>query len=318
MGTLVGHVAPGFGFLIIGLWHLINHIKLHVKNPNTYISPPWFPTSKFKYLELYLIMVATIASISMELFIGPDRHQPFDPDGTIPSNHLHNFEHASISMTFFVYAVFSVVLDKIENKAKYLLTQLLASIAFFQQLLLFHLHSADHMGPEGQYHLLLQILIFISLSTTLLGITMQKNFIISFVRSLSIFFQGLWLMVMGFMLWTPSLISKGCFMNLEEGHKVVRCSDHESLHRSISLVNILFSWFVIIVAVFGVSLYLVLTKYYDGDFKVQYFSLGIEEEEKDVEKLSDDVESQKGSLVGNPKSFIHVGKKTYSPLDIER
>jgi hypothetical protein len=174
------------------------------------------------------------------------------------------------------------------------------------------------MGPEGQYHLLLQILIFISLLTTLLGITMQKNFIISFVRSLSIFFQGLWLMVMGFMLWTPSLISKGCFMNLEEGHKVVRCSDHESLHRAISLVNILFSWFVIIVAVFGVSLYLVLTKYYDGDFKVQYFSLGVEEEEKDVEKLSDDVESQKGSLVGNPKSFIHVGKKTYSPLDIER
>ncbi|KAK2447752.1 transmembrane protein 45B [Trifolium repens] len=320
MGSLVGHVAPGFAFLIIGLWHLFNHIKLHVQNPNTYISQTWFPASKFKYLELYIIMVATTTSISMELFILPDRHQPFDPDGTIPSNHLHNFEHASISMTFFVYAAFSIILDKIENKAKSSLTQLLASIAFFQELLLFHLHSTDHTGPEGQYHLLFQILIFVSLSTTLLGITFEKSFIISFVRSLSIFSQGLWNSFMGFMLWTPSLVSKGCFLNHEEGHKVVRCSDHESLHRALSIINILFSWFVIFVAVFSVSLYLVLTKYYDGDFKVRYFSLGIEEEEKEdhVEKFNDDVESQSGSLAGNPKNFIHLGKKTILPLDIER
>lgn len=318
MGTLVGHVAPGFAFLILGLWHLFNHIKLHIKNPNSYISPTWFSTSKFKYLELYLIMLASTASISMELFIGPDRHQPFDTDGTIPSYHLHNFEHALISMAFFAYAASSIIIDKIENQAKFALTQFLASIAFFQQLLLFHLHSADHMGPEGQYHLLLQVLVFVSLSTTLLGIPMQKSFLVSFVRSLSIFFQGLWLMVMGYMLWTPSLIAKGCFMNSEEGHKVVRCSDQESLHRAVSLVNILFSWLVIVVAVFGVSLYLVLTKYY-GANKVRYFSLGIEDEEReDVEKLSDDVESQKVSLVGKPKSFRHIGQKTLSPVDMER
>jgi hypothetical protein len=223
-------------------------------------------------------------------------------------------------MTFFVYAAFSIILDKIENKAKSSLTQLLASIAFFQELLLFHLHSTDHTGPEGQYHLLFQILIFVSLSTTLLGITFEKSFIISFVRSLSIFSQGLWNSFMGIMLWTPSLVSKGCFLNHEEGHKVVRCSDHESLHRALSIINILFSWFVIFVAVFSVSLYLVMTKYYEGDFKVRYFSLGIEEEEKEdhVEKFNDDVESQSGSLAGNPKNFIHLGKKTFSPLDIER
>ncbi|CAL5183856.1 unnamed protein product [Lathyrus oleraceus] len=317
MGTLVGHVAPGFGFLMIGLWHLFNNIKLHLQNPNTYISSPWFPSSKLKYLELFLIMVGTTSSISMELFIGPDRHQPFDPDGTIPSNHLHNFEHASISLTFFVYAVFAIILDKIENKSKSSLTQLLASIAFFQQFLLFHLHSSDHMGPEGQYHLLLQILIFVSFSTTLFGISMQKSFLVSFVRSLSIFFQGLWLMVMGFMLWTPSLISKGCFMNLEQGHKVVRCSDHESLHRAVALVNIMFSWFLILVTIFGVSFYLFLTKFFDEN-KVMYFSLGNIEEEEEVEKFNDDVENQKGSLVGNQKSFIHVGEKTFSPVDIER
>ncbi|XP_061347935.1 uncharacterized protein LOC133293378 [Gastrolobium bilobum] len=318
MGTLVGHVAPGFGFLLIGLWHLFNHIKLHVLNSKSYVAPPWFPTSKSKYLELFLIMAGCTASISMELFIGPDRHQPFDPDGTIPSNHLHNFEHSLISMTFFVYAAFAIILDQIHTEAQYELTQMLGSIAFGQQLLLFHLHSADHMGPEGQYHLLLQLVILVSLSTTLMGIGMPKSFLVSFVRSLSIFFQGLWLIVMGFMLWTPGLIPKGCFMNSEEGHKVVRCSDHDSLHRAISLVNIQFSWFLIGITIFAVSFYLVLVKLYGQ--KVQYFSLGNEEEEneeREDDKSNDDVESQKRSVLGNPKSFIHVGK-TFSPVDIER
>lgn len=317
MGTLVGHVAPGLGFLLLGLWHLFNHIKLHCLNPNSYTSPPWFPTSKSKYLELFLIMAASTASVAMELFIGPERHQPLDSDGTIPSNHLHNFEHSSISLTFFTYAAFSIILDKkIQNtQTKHALTQLLASVAFAQQLLLFHLHSADHMGPEGQYHLLLQLLVFVSLTTTLLGICFPKSFLVSFARSVSIYFQGLWLIVMGFALWTPELIPKGCYMNDEEGHMVVRCHDHESVHRANSLVNIQFSWFIILVTIFSVSLYLVMDKFYGGG-KVEYFSLG-NEEEGGEEGDDVDVESQKRSIVGNPMSFIHVGK-TFSPLDIER
>ena len=314
MGTLVGHVAPGFGFFIIGLWHLFNHIKLHAQHPNSYTSPPWFPTSRSKYLELFLIIGGCFASIAMELFIGPDRHQPFDPDGTIPSNHLHNFEHSSISMTFLVYAAFAIVLDKIGARAKEGLTQLLGAIAFSQQLLLFHLHSADHKGPEGQYHLLLQIVVFVSLATTLMGISLPKSFLVSFVRSVSILFQGLWFMVMGFMLWTPGLIPKGCFMNLEVGHKVVRCSGDEALHRAISLVNILFSWLLIAVAISAVCFYLVLDKGY-GE-KVEYFSLTKEEDDRQEED-PDDVESQKSSKLGNSKSFIQMGK-AFSPIDMER
>ncbi|KAF7837960.1 transmembrane protein 45A-like [Senna tora] len=315
MGTLVGHVAPGLGFLLIGLWHLFNHIKLHALNSHSYVSPPWFPSSKFKYLELLLIMAGSLASISMELFIGPDRHQPFDPDGTIPSNHLHNFEHSSISMTFFLYAAFAIVLDRIAaaSRARYALTQLLAAVAFAQQLLLFHLHSADHDGPEGQYHLLLQLIVLVSLTTTLMGIGLPNSFTVSFTRSLSVLFQGVWLVAMGFMLWTPGLVPKGCFMNLEEGHQVVRCSSHEALHRAVSLVNIQFSWYLIGITVFGMSLYLGLVKVYAG--KTQYFSLG-EEEEDEVES-NDDVESQKKSVRGNATSFIHVGK-SFSPIDMER
>ncbi|KAB2016395.1 hypothetical protein ES319_D08G093500v1 [Gossypium barbadense] len=178
MGSLVGHVLPGLAFFLLGFWHLFNHIKLHSLHPNPYTSPTWFPTPKSRHLELFLIMVASSISISMELFISPARHQPLDPDGTIPSTHLHNFEHSSISMTFFIYAAFAIILDKISPKAKHSLTQFIAAVAFAQQLLLFHFHSADHMGVEGQYHLLLQTVIVVSLTTTLTGIGLPKSFMV--------------------------------------------------------------------------------------------------------------------------------------------
>ncbi|OAY54609.1 transmembrane protein 45B [Manihot esculenta] len=312
MGTLVGHVAPGFAFLFLGFWHLFNHIRIHAQKPNSYISSPWFPTSKSRYIELFLIMIGSSISVSMELFIGPERHQPFDPDGTIPSNHLHNFEHSSISMTFFVYAAFAIVLDKIKPKAQYGLTQFLAAIAFGQQLFLFHLHSADHMGVEGQYHLLLQIVIVVSLATTLMGMGMAKSFMVSFVRSASIMYQGVWLITMGYVLWTPSLVPKGCLIHLEEGHQVVKCSGEESLHRAKSLVNIQFSWFLIGFTIFVMCFYLGMIKFY-GEHKFEY-SL-TKEDQLLLEEDSDDVESQNSLSKSN--SFMHIGRSS-APIDIER
>ncbi|EYU39240.1 hypothetical protein MIMGU_mgv1a019038mg [Erythranthe guttata] len=305
MGSLVGHVVPGFGFFIIGLWHLLNHTKLHALHPKSYTSSPWFPTSRIKYLELYLIILGCSMSISMELFIGPTRHQPLDPDGTIPSNHLHNFEHSNISLTFLTYALLSILLDKLDPPAKTGLTHLLAAVAFGQQLLIFHLHSADHMGVEGRYHWLLQIAISMSLLTTLLGINYHKSFLNSFVRSTSVMLQGVWLMVMGFMLWTPSLIPKGCFMNLEEGHKVVRCHGEEALERAKSLVNIQFSWYVLGVTIFAVIVYLVMVKLYHEKIEYQSLSKFVLDDDRD------DVEAQKkanNNKIEEPKSFLQIGR----------
>lgn len=312
MGTLIGHVAPGFGFLLIGLWHLLNNIKLHARDPKSYTTLPWFPSSRFRYLELYSIIGGCLASISMELFIAPEKHQPFDVDFTIPSNHLHNFEHSNISLTFLVYAVFSIILDKIRPPAHYGLTLVLAAIAFGQQLLLFHLHSADHMGVEGQYHWLLQIVIFVSLVTTLLGIRYPDSFLNSFVRSSSILFQGVWFIAMGFMLWTPGFIAKDCFINLEEDHQVVRCHSHEALERAKSLVNISFSWYLVGVTIFCMSVYLVMIKKTVSE-KVEYQSLT---EFEDDQGEQEDIEAQKrGELIKT--SFLPVGK-SFGSLDIER
>ncbi|KAJ0953140.1 hypothetical protein HanPSC8_Chr02g0080491 [Helianthus annuus] len=170
------------------------------------------------------------------------------------------------------------------------------------------------MGVEGQYHMLLQILILVSLITTLMGIGYKKNFVVSFIRSISIFFQGLWLMVMGFMLWTPSLIPKGCFLNLEEGHHVVRCHGDEALERAKSLVNIQFSWYLICVTIFAMSLYLAMHKMNEG--RIEYQSLTKYDQYQ--EQLDQDIEAQKKTIkLGESKSFLSM-EKSFAPVDMER
>ncbi|KAK8597052.1 hypothetical protein V6N12_065529 [Hibiscus sabdariffa] len=290
MGSLVGHVLPGLAFFLLGFWHLFNHIKLHSLHPNSYTSSAWFPTPKLRYLELFMIMAASSITAAMELLIGPAMHgyRPMGPDGTIPSNRLRNFEHSFISMTFFTYAAFAILLDKVCPKAAYCLSQFIAAVAFGQQWLLFHFHSADHMGVEGHYHLLLQSAIVVSLASTLLAIGLPNSFMVSFIRSISVVYQGVWLVLMGYMMWTPALVPKGCFLHFEDGHQILSCSTHEALHRAKSLVNILFSWTLIAVTIFVITLYLVLAKLYGQN--VEYSTL---KKEEDLEEESDDFISQK-------------------------
>ncbi|KAK7280544.1 hypothetical protein RJT34_25608 [Clitoria ternatea] len=291
---LEGHQLLGFGFFIIGLWHLFNHIKLHALSSKSYTSTLWFPTTISRYLELHFVILSCTIFIATELFIAPVHHQPFDPDGTIPSTHLHTFEHSSMGLPFLVYATFAIVFDRKYTKAQHGLTYLLGAIAFAQEFLLMHLHSRDHAGPEGQYHLLLQVLVIISLSTTLMGIGFPKSFLVSFVRSMSIVFQGVWLMLMGVLLWTPGLQPKGCFMHREKaGGYMVKCSDDEALHRAVTLVNIQFSWLVIGVTIFAMSFYLILVARY-GE-KVEYVSLPCRQE-SGSNNIDVESQSQKKSM----------------------
>lgn len=168
------------------------------------------------------------------------------------------------------------------------------------------------MGIEGQYHWLLQIVIFVSLVTTLLGIGYPNSFLNGFVRSFSILFQGVWFIVMGFMLWTPEYIPKDCFLNLEEGHHVVRCHSHEAVERAKSLVNISFSWYLVGVTIFCLSVYLVMTqKMLSENVVPEYQSLTKFEDEHQQEEEGEDVEAQKRA------SFLPVGK-SFGSLDIER
>ncbi|GMN23328.1 hypothetical protein TIFTF001_040438 [Ficus carica] len=110
------------------------------------------------------------------------------------------------------------------------------------------------------------------------------------------------------MLWTPALIAKGCWMNYEEAHYVVRCDGETSLHRAKSLANLLFSYFVIGIAMFGVYIYLRLVKIYVEIEECFSHGLNADEEEKES---TDDVESQKKSKIN--ESYKSLGRFELPP-----
>ncbi|KAK4748664.1 hypothetical protein SAY87_015250 [Trapa incisa] len=178
---------------------------------------------------------------------------------SIPSNHLHNFEHSLISISFFTYAVVALIFDRAAAPRAVLdprkaragvvlgLNQLVVAVAFSLQLL-FHLHSTDHMGLEGQYHLLLQVVIIVSLTTTLIGIGHPRSFL-------------------------------RCFLNGEDGYFVVRCHDDEALHRAKGS-------YVIGATVLSISLYLVVTKLYGGNVEYQCLDTWLTGHKTTLEKIS--------------------------------
>ncbi|XP_020599452.1 uncharacterized protein LOC110038873, partial [Phalaenopsis equestris] len=166
--------------------------------------------------------------------------------------------------------------------------------------LLFHLHSTDHMGLEGQYHWLLQLIIGVSMVTTLMGISHPRSFAVAFVRSISITSQGLWFIILGYALWTPALIPKGCYMNDEDGHYVVRCQSDDDLFRAKSLANLEFSWLITTIIIFSFLLYLFLSRRYENES--DYGSI----EELDLEDL--ELQKKINSKLEESDSFMFMDK----------
>lgn len=290
MGTFVGHILPGLGFLLIGLWHVVNILHCVATNPRAkFESRTWYPafsscnsskagrragwrriTSRLRHLELYLIAMGAALSISWELFIGPARHQPLDDDWSIPPTHLNNFEHASISLFFLIYALAALVADATSDSAPDpdpastpggLRGGLhaLAALVLAQELLLFHFHSADHMGLEGHYHWLLQLVVAAGAGALALEVKLRDMAVLSLARALSVAFQGLWFINMALVLWVPAFTPKGCAMAVhpEWGHRApsVSCVDDGATFRAKALANLQFTWLLAAAVLFTLLLY---------------------------------------------------------------
>ncbi|CAI8616680.1 unnamed protein product [Vicia faba] len=133
---------------------------------------------------------------------------------------------------------------------------ILVSSVFSQELFLLHFHSADHVGLEGHYHWLLQLIVFVSLVAALAATVFPNSFNAAIVLSISVIFQGCWFINMGFMLWIPAFVPEGCVMNMasksgNEMHGAVTCETKEADFRARGLANLQFSWILSAIMIFA-------------------------------------------------------------------
>ncbi|KAK7257900.1 hypothetical protein RIF29_32213 [Crotalaria pallida] len=244
MGTFVGHIVPGLALALLGLWHTINIIKSYlVKGPANFTVRFWYhfntPHSRFKHLELVSILSFSVLAIFMQILDFPHFQYAFK---------LDNFEHATMFIHLALFAGFSLsaeLTDSLDLFSGFVGT--LASSVFSQELFLLHFHSTDHVGLEGHYHWLLQLIVLVSLVASVAATAFPNNFTAALVLSISVIFQGCWFINMGFMLWFPAFVPEGCAMNLAKssGNEMlgaVTCGSKEADFRARGLANLQFSW----------------------------------------------------------------------------
>ncbi|KAD3066459.1 hypothetical protein R6Q59_019323 [Mikania micrantha] len=252
MGTLVGHLVPGLALALLGLWHITNTVRAyHMKGSNHFRSSFWHPfmspSSKLAYLELFLIVSFSIFSIVMQVLDYPLYSFAFK---------FNNFEHATMFLHLVIYAGFTLVTEMIhKSDILFEVSGIFAASVFGQELFLLHYHSADHVGLEGHYHWLMQLIVCVSLVSALSTTIFPSSFPSSLVLSISVVFQGLWFINMGFLLWVPELVPKGCTLRLGHGgdsdmHGSVICGTHEAGFRARALANLQFSWILAGILIF--------------------------------------------------------------------
>ncbi|XP_004971604.1 uncharacterized protein LOC101759769 [Setaria italica] len=257
MGQSIGHVVPGIIISGLGLWQLFNHIRLFSLDPGTYVAPAWFPAPRVRYLELLVMLAGGAYGFVSQMF---GYSMPFNADGSIPEARLPNHEHAVIYAALVLYAGAAAYLDRSRwLRGRRTLCTLLLALLYAQELFMFHVHSSDHAGVEGQLHWFLQAVVAACLATALLGAGFPQSFAVSLVRSAALMFQGVWFMDIGVM-WLPGLIANGC--SLEDGGRSIRCHSEESEHHAKAVINLQFGWCLTLMALFVVVLYLYVCRRY--------------------------------------------------------
>lgn len=244
MGTFVGHIVPGLALTLLGLWHTINTIRAYfLKGPANFRIRFWYPfggsPSKLKHLELIFILCFSVFAILMQVLDYPSFRFAF---------RLDSFEHATMFLHLVIFAGFTLSAE-LTHSLEILsgVVGILAATVFGQELFLLHFHSADHVGLEGHYHWLLQLIVFISFIVALAATCFPTSFPAALVLSISVVLQGCWFMIMGFMLWAPQFVPKGCVMVLTEASSdnmlgAVSCNSDEADTRAKALANLQFSW----------------------------------------------------------------------------
>ncbi|KAF7850454.1 hypothetical protein BT93_L5495 [Corymbia citriodora subsp. variegata] len=244
MGTFLGHLVPGLALTLLGLWHIINisrnyFVKGSSNFKSRFLHPFTASAPMFRHSELVLVFSFSIFAIFAQVFDFPFLRLAFELDG---------IEHATMFLHLAIFSGFAL-LAEISHKTQTLsgVVGVLAASVFGQELLLLHFHSADHVGLEGHYHWLLQLVVLVSFVSSLAAICIPTSFPASLVLAISVTFQGCWFIDMGFFLWVPELVPKGCttqsiHASRELVHGAVTCGSSDTDLRARALANLQFSW----------------------------------------------------------------------------
>lgn len=268
MGTAAGHFLPGLLLLGIGFWHLICGARNYIRHPREYSARAWHPvgalSGRLSHLEIYLLVLILPLAVLFQLTVST-HFQPIE-DGMIPSNRVSSFQHATVLLMFWVWAVISLVADTtallpLPTGA----TFLLAAVAFAMEVLVLGSEVAQMYGKELQvtgleskcYSLLAYVSMVCAASSLLLAWN-PKAFLADLILSAAVLLQGAWSFQIGLSLYVDAFIPAGCarLAHLPSGVDAsTQCDLLDSVVRAMALMDLAFATHVVAVVLVTVTAY---------------------------------------------------------------
>lgn len=203
MGTFLGHIFPGFFFIIFSLWSTFNVAKkrildskkrLEYKSTATYAC---FCYDHFQSIPLESVIkfLCCTCGIVLELVLW------FKGGFGIPVL-AANLQHASMYAAFAVSGVAETCLHYKRgiNGIEYVM----GAFAFGVEGFLFQYHLLAKSNRESKLHLFLILTAYASSAAYLLELRFRKNQLVAFFRCQAILLNGLWFWCVAFMLFPPS------------------------------------------------------------------------------------------------------------------
>ena len=267
MGTLGGHVLPGVCFLCLGLlWTLLSiwmQLTSKVSNPKknkkegnnttssfleykrdhrlarkSWIPLPCCPRAP---LEPVLKVFFALIGIMVEGFLDYRKshlvtvvYNVVMPNGEL--NNMAKLHHITMYGAFLISGIVDIVslFLKLPRQA----SQIVFSMAFWVEWMLFYSHSSEGDSMNTSFHFLLNLAILSCVIVSALRVFYSSHFLVNIGLSFCIMLQGTWFIQVGVSLYPQS--GSNVFLKTISTHA----------HRVTMLVYALFTWHVLLLTVF--------------------------------------------------------------------
>ncbi|XP_024534323.1 uncharacterized protein LOC112347527 [Selaginella moellendorffii] len=240
--VFLGHGIPAIAFIFWGLLLLLTNAASRFRGH----EKPGRLSLITKPAEFYILFLGSAGVITFHCILQPTRSYP-------------DLEHISMAIPFMIYAL--CLRSKLHLPSAFV--SLMEAAAFAQELFLFHWHSTDHVGVEGHYHMLLQLIVTACMFSSLVEVFVPQNhnaMMIKFWKSICIIFHGIWLLQLSLLLVFPAtFLPLGCQVFVRH-HQKIECGSENLVNQSKAMGTLLFSWYLSLLMVGSAISYAVIER----------------------------------------------------------
>ncbi|XP_058102723.1 uncharacterized protein LOC131246528 [Magnolia sinica] len=267
MASLLFHILASIFLFSYGIYHLLLSIKSHFKSPSPPPSKPYhpFPSSSsshfLKHLPLYLILSSILLSILYHSILSSIS------DPLAPVHRISSLQSVA-SLLLFLLLCLSLLISSSSSPLLPLLPSdlifCLASIAFAVQS--FVSFSSSSLNSSILQSKCDSVSSKISAASGVLCFALALDprlFVADIALAGSLCLQGLWVLQTGLSLYADGFIPDGCHRLLDVVRGIegsTKCDLEESQLRAMAILDLVFVFHVVFVAVIVLVVYAVMAR----------------------------------------------------------